>query len=393
MEFEFSKDEELWQWAVKDFAERELGTQELATLDHIPRDILKKMGDLGFFSLRVPEEYGGNPATWVMIGMLAEEIAKTSIAIAHAIMVSYEVSLPLATYGTDRAKDEWLSGLTKGNKLGCIALTEAGGGSDVNETRTIAIRDQDGYLIRGEKMPVSFGTQGDVGLLFAKTNPDIGIGGLTALLVPLGLPGIRKSEIKTMGLFPSAPCSFTFDGVRVPAEYRIGKEGEGFPIHAGMGLFSDFNQIISGLIALGAAQTAMKLAVSYSKERVAFGRPIVKFEAISEKIAENATLIEAARWLCYRALALKDRGGSNRKEAAMCGWWCPKVAYQAIKDSLLIHGHAGYCDDHPFQQMLRDIVAFEMISGTENILKLIVSHKTIGLVAVPDSVSDHFGYC
>jgi cyclohexanecarboxyl-CoA dehydrogenase len=156
-----------------------------------------------------------------------------------------------------------------------------------------------------------------------------------------------------------------------------------------MGLFSDFNQVVSGLICLGAAQTAMKLAVAYAKERTAFGRPIAKFEAVSEKIAENSTFIEAARWLCYRALALKDRESPHTKEAAMCGWWCPKVAYQAIKDSLLIHGHAGYCDDHPFQQMLRDIVAFEMISGTENILKLIISHKAMGLVAVPDSVSEH----
>jgi len=363
MEFEFSKDEELWQWAVKDFAERELGTQELATLDHIPRDILKKMGDLGFFSLRVPEEYGGNPATWVMIGMLAEEIAKTSIAIAHAIMVSYEVSLPLATYGTDRAKDEWLSGLTKGNKLGCIALTEAGGGSDVNETRTIAIRDQDGYLIRGEKMPVSFGTQGDVGLLFAKTNPDIGIGGLTALLVPLGLPGIRKSEIKTMGLFPSAPCSFTFDGVRVPAEYRIGKEGEGFPIHAGMGLFSDFNQIISGLIALGAAQTAMKLAVSYSKERVAFGEPIASRQAIAFMLAEMAIEVDAARLMTWEAAWKLDKKEEATKDASLAKAYTDDMVLMVTDRAVQILGGHGYIREHPVELYLRNGRGFATFDG------------------------------
>ena len=390
MDFRFSEEEELWQWAVRDYAERELAPQDLMTLDHIPRKILKKIGDLGFLSLRAPEEYGGNPATWVMMGILVEEMAKTSIAFAYSIMVLYEVSLPLVIYGTEQVKDEWLPGLIKGDKLSCIALTEPNGGSDINGTRTIAIRDQDVYLIQGEKTPVSFGTQADVVLLFAKTNPEIGVKGLTALLIPLGLSGIKKSEIKTIGLFPSATCSVTFDNVEVPVKYRIGNEGEGFSIHTGMGLSSDFNQILSGLISLGAAQTAMRLAVSYSKERFAFGRPIAKFGAISGKIAENATLIEAARWLCYRALALKDQGRSNRKEAAMCGWWCPKVAYQTIKDSLLIHGHAGYCNDHPFQQMLRDIVAFEMISGTENILKLIVSHETIGSVAVPDNLSNQF---
>jgi cyclohexanecarboxyl-CoA dehydrogenase len=157
-----------------------------------------------------------------------------------------------------------------------------------------------------------------------------------------------------------------------------------------MGFSSDFHQIISGLISLGTAQAAMRLAIAYSKQRVAFGSPIAKFEAISEKVAEDATLIEAARWLCYRALALKDQGLLNTKEAAMCGWWCPKVAFQTIENALLIHGHTGYSDDLPLQQMLRDIVAFEMISGTENILKLMVSHKTIGSVAVPDHLSDQF---
>jgi cyclohexanecarboxyl-CoA dehydrogenase len=392
MDFRFSEEEELWRWAVRDYAERELAAQDLMTLDHLPRTILKKMGDLGFLSLRVPEEYGGNPASWVMTGILAEEIAKTSIAISYAIMISYEVIHPLANYGTAQAKDEWLPGLIKGEKLGCIALTEIEGGSDPNGTRTMARQIQENYLLKGEKRPVSFGGQADVVLLFAKPDPEVGKEALMAFLVPLGLPGITKSGIQTMGLFPSAPCSIAFEEVKVPARFRIGRVGEGFPIPMGMGLSSDFNQILSGLISLGAAQAAMRLAVSYSKERVAFGRPIGKFEAVSAKIAEDATLIEAAKWLCYRALALKDQGGSNRKEAAMCGWWCPRVACQAIQDSLLIHGHAGYCDDHPFQQMLRDIVGFEMISGTENILKLVIGHETIGPVAVPDSLLDQFNH-
>ena len=141
-------------------------------------------------------------------------------------------------------------------------------------------------------------------------------------------------------------------------------------------LLSDLNRIIAGLISLGAAQTALRSATQYAKERVAFGRPIIKFEGLSGKLAEHATYIEAARWLCYRALSLKDRDEPHTKEAAMCGWWCPKIAYDAIQDSLLIHGHAGYSDDHPFQQMLRDIVGFEMISGAENMLKLMINYDT-----------------
>jgi cyclohexanecarboxyl-CoA dehydrogenase len=389
MEFKFSKQEELWQWAVREFAEGEFAKPELMTLDYVPTDLLKKMGELGFFSMKVPKEYGGNSGTWVMIGILAEEIAKMNIPIACMTMVSYEVILSLARYGTEQAKKEWLQDLAKGSKRGCVSVTEADSGVDIGAIKTKAVSRQNSYFIKGEKSPISFGTQADVALLFAKTGPEKKTASITAFLVPLSLSGITKSSIKNMGLLPIAPCSFTMNNVRIPAKYRIGDEGKGSHLHTSMGFSSDFHQMISGLISLGAAQTAMRLAIAYSKQRVAFGHPIAQFEAISEKIAEDATLIEAARWLCYRALALKDQGLSNAKEAAMCGWWCPKVAFQAIEGALLVHGHTGYSDDLPLQQMLRDIVAFEMIAGTEQILKQIITQKVIGRIAIPGVMTEY----
>jgi cyclohexanecarboxyl-CoA dehydrogenase len=388
MEFKFSKQEELWQWAVREFVEGELTKQEFMTLDHVPPDILKKMGELGFFSVKVPKEYGGNPGTWVMIGMLVEEIAKMNIPLAYMAMVSYEIILLLAGHGTSEAKEEWLRSLMNGSKRGCLSVTEPDSGVDVGAIKAEAIREEDSYFIRGKKSPVSFGMQADVALLFAKTDSEKRTAGLTAFLVPLSFSGITRSSLKNMGLFPIAPCSFTMDDVCIPIKYRIGDEGEGFHLHTHMGFSSDFHHIMSGLISLGAAQAAMRLAISYSKQRVAFGRPIAQFEAISEKIAENTTFLEATRWLGYRALALKDQGLSNTKEAAMCGWWCPKVAFQVIEAALLIHGHTGYSDDLPLQQMLRDIVAFEMIAGTEGILKQRIAQKVIGNIAVPDVMTD-----
>ena len=136
------------------------------------------------------------------------------------------------------------------------------------------------------------------------------------------------------------------------------------------------------------AQNALKTGISYGKDRIAFGRPLVSFGAISGKVAEDATLIEAGRWLCYRALWLKDQGLPNTKEAAMCGWWCPKVATEVIEDALLVHGHAGYSDDYPLQQMLRDVIAFEMIAGQEQVLKLDIAQETIGHVAIPYDLSN-----
>jgi len=390
MEFKFSKKEELLQWAVNDFAQRELATNKLDTLDHIPEEIIRKIGELGFFSMRIPEKYGGKPTTWVMIGILAEEMAKANISIANLIMVSYGVSISLSTNGTEEAKEEWLSKLAKGEKLGCISMTEPDSGSDVSSIQTKAIRKDDIYLLSGEKSMVSFGSQVDVALLFARTSIEKESNGVTAFLVPLNLPGVTKLPIIGMGLLPSRPASLVLNGVSIPVEYRIGQEGEGLHINRSKGLFSDLSRVLSGLISLGLAQTAMKSAIAYGKKRFAFGRPIVQFEAISEKIAEDATLIEAGRWLCYKALWLKDQNLPSTKEAAMCGWWCPKVAFQAIEDALLIHGHSGYSEDLPFQQMLRDVTAFEMMAGTEEILKLTVAQIVIGKAALPVNLTDHF---
>jgi cyclohexanecarboxyl-CoA dehydrogenase len=348
------------------------------------------MGELGFFGIRLPEQHGGDPANWVMLGILAEEVARVNAGIAYFILVSHEVAFSLVSYGTHEAKEEWLPGLIRGDTVGCICSTEPNAGTDFQAIESRADKDGETYIIRGEKNPVSFGMDADVALSFAKTGP--GKKEITAMLIPLGLPGISRSPLRNMGLSASASASFRFDGAQIPLKYRIGGEGEGLEVNATTGLLGNANKIIAGLISLGVAQTALKSAIQYSKERFAFGKPIVKFEGLSNKIAEDATFIEAAKWLCYRALSLKDRGSSHTKEAAMCGWWCPKIACEVIQDSLLIHGHAGYCDDHPFQQMLRDILAFEMISGTENILKLIIGHETIGAMAVPDSMMDHFGY-
>jgi cyclohexanecarboxyl-CoA dehydrogenase len=392
MEFKFSKREELLQWAVNDFGQKEIAAKELNTLSYVPANILKKMGDLGFFSMRVPEKYGGKPGAWVTIGVLIEEIAKANMSIGYLTMLSYEISLLLSIHGADEVKEEWLQGVCQGRKLGCISITEPHCGSDFSAIETRAVRDGDSYYISGEKNPISFGTQADFTITFAKIDHEKETKGITAFLVPLDLPGIKKTRITTMGLLPSDPASFIFSGVNIPVKNRIGSEGEGFQINADTGLFSDFNQVISGLISLGTAQTALGLAISYGKNRVAFGRPIAGFEAISGRIAEDATLIEAGRWLCYRTLWLKDQGLPDTKEAAMCGWWCPKVAFKVIEDALLIHGHTGYSNDLPFQQMLRDVTGFEIIAGTEQILKLIIAQRVIGKVAVPVGLSGEIGY-
>lgn len=388
MDLNFTKEERDIKSAASNFAQKELVEQKIETMDLLPIDSVKNMGDLGFLGMTIPEEYGGVPANWVELGIVSEEMAKGSAAMAYLLMVTWGAGLLLATYGTVEAKKKCLPDLCQGTKIVCISVTEPDCGSDFAAIKTKAIRDGDFYILSGEKSPVSFGTQADFAILFAKTDLEGAVNGITAFLVPLDIPGITKSFIMNMGLLPVSSIELKLDEVRIPVENRIGREGEGFDINMSLGLSSDFFRILSGLVPLGLAESALSLAITHAKNRMAFGRPIAQFQAISGKISEDATLIEMGKWLCYRALWLKDQGLTPTKDAAMCSWWCPKSAYQIIEDALVIHGHAGYSDDYPFQQMLRDVIAFEMIGGTEEAMKLIIAQKVIGRDSIPDILAD-----
>jgi Acyl-CoA dehydrogenases len=383
MEFKFSHDEEDLRNAVSEFVQKELVEKEFDRVTGVPAEIVRQMSDLGFLSLKIPPEYGGEPASWVDIGILVEEIAKGDIGLACFMILSYEVNLLLSHCGQTHIAEKWLPDLVSGKKLGSIAFTEPDAGCDLSAMTTSVVRDGDSYVITGEKCPVSFGMQADCTILFAPTVSEAGTTAMTAFFIPLPTPGVTRSPILTTGLRSSTPASLTFNHVRVPGAYRIGNEGEGFDLNKRYGLFSDLSQTLSALASLGLCQAALKLAVSYSKERSAFGRPIGQFQAISGRIAEDATLIEAGRWLSYRALWLKDQHLPNARQAAMCGWWCPGNAYRIIEDALLIHGHSGYSDDHPFQQMLRDVLAFQMIAGTGQTLQLLIAEDVIGKLRYP----------
>lgn len=387
MEFQLSEEEKLLQWAVNDFAQKELNEEELRASNHVPQKIVARMGGLGFLGLKIPERYGGEEGTWVEVGILCEEMAKRSVAIAHLIMRCYEITSILAGYARETVKDEWLAGVARGDKIGCIAVTEPGSGMDLAGIKTNVLRSGDSHFITGEKNPVSFGMQADFAIVFGRTSPQSGTKGISAFLAPLGLPGIRREGIGNMGLQGSAIASIVFDQVKIPLEYEIGEQGKGLDIHLSAGISSSLSQILLGTISVGASEDALNRAVSYSRKRYAFGRPVAGFQAISAKIAEDLTLVEAARLMCYRALWLRERALPHAKESAMCKWWCTKVACDVIRNSLLIHGHTGYCDDLPLERMLRDMVAFRIMGGADQLMKLVIAYKAIGRSAIPDDLA------
>lgn len=379
--FSLSEEQEMLRKAAEEFCQKELapGAKERSKLNHYPKEIIKKIAEMGYFGIQAPEKYGGNPLSWVSTGLVIEEFARFDIA--AAVLLHHAVAgIQLVMMGSEELKAEWLPSLAGGEKICAFLITEPECGSDAAAITTRAVRDGDTYIINGEKTSITYGTQADLGILVAKTDPAKGAKGVSAFVITPHLPGIEVSAFQDMGWKPMERCSFFFDNVRIPAKNRIGAEGEGFTtVMQGF----DFLRVLLSLEVLGMASTALDMAMDYAKQRTAFGRPIAKFEGVSFKIAEAATYLDAARMLCYRALWLRDQGKPHTKESAMCKWFCPQVAVEIIRDSLLIHGHIGYSQDYPIEQYLRDAIGFQLADGSADIMKLIIARELLGRESLP----------
>ena len=247
-------------------------------------------------------------------------------------------------------------------------------GSDAAHLACRAERDGDSYLITGEKSGISLAMVAQSAVLFARTGTG-GAKGVTAFLVPLGLPGVSRSPLRDMGSHSVGRAVLSFDHVRIPLSHRLGDEGHGFyQVMKGF----DYNRVGIALACLGVAQISLEETMTYVKERRAFGKPLATFEGVSFRIAEAATHIDACRWLCYRALWLADGGQRHSKEAAMTKWWGPKLAVETIHQCLLFHGHYGYTDELPFEQRMRDVIGLEIGDGTAEVMKTIIARELMG---------------
>lgn len=379
--FCFSEAQEMFRREVRDFCRKELapGAKERAKLDYYPREMVRRIGEQGLYGVNLPEEYGGQPADWISVGIVAEELARADFS-AAVLLHHAEGSCLGIMQGSKEMQKEWIPPIIAGEKIAAFLVTEPDHGSDAAGMETRAIRDGDDYVITGEKTAITYGLQADVGLLWAKTDPTQKARGVTAFLLPLDLPGITKSRFQDLGWRQTGRASLILDNVRLPARYRIGEEGKGF--YLVMGMF-DLIRILLSLEAVGLAGASLDDAIAYAKQRTAFGQPIAKFEAVSFTLAEDYTLLEAARLLCYRALSLRDQGVRHTKESAMCKWFCPRVAARIQHNALLIHGHVGYTQDCPVEQRLRDTIGLEIGDGTAEIMKVIITRELLGREFLP----------
>lgn len=343
-------------------------------------NLVREMGSLGLIAPELPEEFGGMGAGTLYAGAIIEEIARADFTFGYVPLLASLNGQVLARYARQDIAREWLTKLTAGEIMIAIALTEPKGGSDAASLDLRMERDGAHYVLNGEKTSISANQISAGTVVFARTGkPEDRARGVSAMLVPMDLPGITTSKSDNMGQNSIGHGSIWFDNVRVPAEYLLGEEGSGFgQVMQGF----DFSRSLIGLQCIGTAQQSLDETWAYVGERTAFGKPLASFQGVSHQLADFETRVAAARLLSMNALWLKDNGLPHTSEAAMTKWWPPLLAYEAIHACLLIHGHAGYSGDLPFAQRLKDVLGLQIGDGTAHIMKNIIARERAGREAV-----------
>lgn len=381
MDFSFNEEQELLRRTVVDFATRELAPhyQERDKDEDLPREVVRKLGEMGLLAPMVDASYGGQSLDFVSLGIAFEELGRHDFNAAYVLLLSALVGAIIAARGDERQKREYLPLICRGEVVPALGVTEPAGGSDAANVKLSARRDGDGYILDGEKSSISFASSADTILLMARTGTrEQGARGVSAFYVDLKSSGVSRARFRDLGSKAVGRGQLFFDSVRVPADTRIGDEGLGF-IQVMQGF--DFSRSLIGLMCVGAAQQSVDETCKYVAERQAFGGSLARFEGVSFPLAEAAVQLRAARLLCYEALWRKDRGEPHGWLAAGCKWWAPELAAKVLHQCLLLHGHLGFSMDLPHQQRMRDVIGLEIGDGTAQIMKLLVARELIGQVA------------
>ena len=376
MEFAFTEEQEELREMVKEFVEKEITpfAEEMDRNNASTPDLFKKAADMGLLNVIVPEEYGGPGLDSVTVAMIYEELGKGCAGIATSIAANSLASYPVLLKGTEEQKKTLCDLLNEGG-LAAFALTEPGAGSDAGGVATKAVKDGENYVLNGNKIFITNGGLADTYLIFANTRKSGGIRGLTAFVVPRNTPGfsIGKKEDK-MGIRPSNTCELILQDVVVPEAARVGREGEGFRI--AMNTLDSARPFVAA-VSVGLAQSALDIAVKYSKERRQFGQPIASFQMVQAMIADMAMKVETARLLVHKACWLRDQGMEFSKEAAMSKCYAGDVAMQVTTDAVQIMGGYGYSKEYPVEKKMRDAKIMQIYEGTNQIQRLVIANKIL----------------
>jgi alkylation response protein AidB-like acyl-CoA dehydrogenase len=378
MDFELSDEQRRIRGVARDFAEAELGDR-IAPFDErheFPREIVRKLGPLGFLGVLVPEEYGGVALDYVSYALIVEELNRGDASVgitmwAHNSLCTNHIAL----FGSARQKRRLLPGLASGETLGAWGLTEPGSGSDAAALRTRAERRGDDWVLNGSKAFITNASVGGLAVVMARTDPDKRSKGISAFVVEKGTPGFSAGKpYRKLGLHASDTAELIFEEARVPAASLLGEPGEGF-VQAMQVL--EGGRIAMAAMAVGIAQAALDQAVKYMKQRTAFGKTLAEFNGLQGMIADIATEVDVARLLTLRAAWLKDHGQPAMQAAAKAKVFASETAMKAATKAVQIHGGAGYITEFPVERIFRDAKLTEIGEGTSEVQRMLIAREIL----------------
>jgi glutaryl-CoA dehydrogenase (non-decarboxylating) len=377
MDFELPEELAEVQKLARDFAAKEIapGTANDDKGATFRKDLVRKMGDLGFFGCLIPEKYGGNDLGFLAHALIAEEIARVHCALRFYLNMQGGPAVTLLEYGTEKQKKKYIPGLLSGEYCGCFAITEPDAGSDVTNMRTTAVRNGSGYVLNGTKVWISNGTVADVGVVFAYTDPSLKHRGISAFFVDLNQPGISRRELPKMGMHASPTGELIFETFKIPADGLIGQEGDGFAICM---RHLNHTRLSGGAGALGVAKAAREAAIDYANQRAQFGQKIGQYQMNQDLIAQMVVQEEAARLLVYRAACLADQGRPYNLEVSIAKYAAAEAAAFSADAAMKILGAYGYSTEFPVERYYRDAKSCQIVEGSANIQKLIIAQDALG---------------
>ncbi|MEU5285363.1 acyl-CoA dehydrogenase family protein [Streptomyces sp. NPDC020755] len=382
MDLALNEEQEAVRKLAEEFVAREVAPHVVAwdRAENVDRSIVKKLGDLGFLGLTVPEEYGGSGGDHLSYCLVTEELGRGDSSVRGIVSVSLGlVAKTVASWGDEEQKRAWLPRLTSGEAIGCFGLTEPGTGSDAGNLATRAVRDGADYVVNGTKTFITNGTWADVVLLFARTNDAPGHRGVSAFLVPADTPGLTRRTIHgKLGLRGQATAELVLQDVRIPAGSLLGPEGKGFSI-AMSALAKGRMSVAAGCV--GIAQAALDAAVRYAGEREQFGKVIARHQLVQELLSDIAVDVDAARLLTWRVADLIDRGQEFATAASKAKLYASEAAVRCANNALQVFGGYGYIDEYSVGKLLRDARVMTLYEGTSQIQKLIIGRALTGVSA------------
>ncbi|MDQ8705661.1 acyl-CoA dehydrogenase family protein [Streptomyces sp. LHD-70] len=381
MDLALNDDQKNFQGLAREFLDKEVVPHRAAwdRAESVDIGIVPKLGEIGFFGLTIPEEYGGLGGDYLTYCIGMEELGRADSSVRGIVSVSMGlVGKVILSHGTEEQKQYWLPGIATGELLACFGLTEPDTGSDAGNLKARAVRDGGDYVLNGQKIFITNGTWADLCLVFARTGGP-GPKGVSAFLVPTSTPGFERREIKgKLGLRGQATAEIFLTDVRVPASARLGEEGEGFSIamHS-----LDKGRVSVGAGCVGIIQGCLDAVVQYSQQRRQFGRPLASFQMIQDMIADMSVEAEAARLLVWKAADLIERGEPFGVTASKAKYYASEAAVRATNSAIQAFGGYGYVDEYPVQKYLRDARVMTLYEGTSQIQKLLIGRAETGINA------------